>query len=583
MVEKPEILLVDDRSTKLVDLGVISEDCGAQLHWAVSGNDALALMLKHEFALVILATQLPDMDGFKVAEMMRMNGKNRVVPIIFVTANKHEQQYVFNDYAVGTVDFLFHPVDPQVLRNKVKIFLDLWTQRCKLDHALEENRRISEQLKQQVEFDALTGLPNRALFQDRLRQTILDSERLGNFGALMFIDLDRFKWVNDSMGHDAGDELLVQVAQRLQESVRKSDTISRLGGDEFTVIIKNLTDTADIDVVAKKILKSLDAPFLLNRQEIHISGSIGVTLFPVDSSEPKQLQKNADTAMYEAKAAGRNAYRYFTPEMNAYIKQRMELEAQLRNALEREEFCLHYQPKIDLGSGKITGVEALIRWQQPGEGLVYPDKFIPLAEEVGLIMPISKWVLKTACRQSHQWQSEGFDNLRMSINISPRQLDDKKSLLDDFQMNISEFQIDPDCLELELTENLVMEKLSVAMEILEELNSLGIHLAIDDFGTGYSSLAYLKQFPIKTLKIDKSFIRNLTVGSNDSAIVSAIIAMAQKLSLSVVAEGVETREQLDFLKSNGCTEVQGYYFSKPVTAEEFTELLSDPSLLPEIN
>ncbi len=580
MQSKPEILIVDDREENLVALEVVLQDCGAQLHRAMSGNEALALMLKNDFAMVLLDVQMPGMDGFEVAELMRMHEKTRHLPIVFVTAISTEQQHVFKGYEVGAVDFLFKPIYPQILLSKVNVFLSLWTQQRKLAETLAENEKISSKLKRQAEFDSLTGLPNRALFYDRLQQAILASERSDKIFALMFIDLDRFKWVNDSLGHDAGDNLLAQVAQRLQECVRKTDTVARLGGDEFTVIVKDLACCALVEQTAHKILEALASPFTLNQKIVHISGSIGITFCPSDSAKLDELIKNADTAMYQAKSAGRNTFRYFTHQMNVYVDTRMNLESLLRTAIDREEFRLYYQPKVNLTTGQITGTEALIRWERPDVGLVCPDAFIPFAEEVGLISSITKWVLKTACQQNQSWLSAGYENLRMSVNVSSKQLDDKKSLIQSIGEVLATTGLPPENLELEITEHAVMENLGIALETLNELKGMGIHISLDDFGTGYFSLAMLKKFPIQAFKIDKSFIRNLTIDSDDSAIVSAIIAMANKLSLLVIAEGVETEEQLNFLRDHGCHEMQGNYFSQPVPAEEYTEMLSTGKSLP---
>jgi diguanylate cyclase (GGDEF)-like protein len=412
---------------------------------------------------------------------------------------------------VGAVDFLAKPIEPIILKGKVNFFLGIWHQKNNLIKALAEKEILANKLKQQAEFDSLTGLPNRALFRDRLKQALLMGERSKTVGALMFIDLDRFKWVNDTLGHSAGDELLIQASERLTACIRKTDTVSRLGGDEFTVILQNVHPIPLAEIIAKKILDALAKPFQLSRREIHISGSIGVTVFPNDSNDLEELLKNADTAMYQAKESGRNAFRFFTPEMNAFANSRMALEEQLRTALEREEFVLHYQPKINLESGRIMGMEALIRWERPGVGLVFPDEFISLVEEIGLIIPLGKWVLKTACRQNQEWVEAGFDHLKMAVNISAKQLKDKDDLIQAIEEVLSTTGLAPQNLELELTESTVMENIAVGMEILEEVRSMGIQISVDDFGTGYSSLSSLKRFPIQTLKIDKSFIRDVPI------------------------------------------------------------------------
>ncbi len=580
---KPDILIVDDRAENLVALEALLEDCAATVHKASSGNEALSLMLKQEYALVLLDVQMPEMDGFEVAELMRRHERTAHIPIIFVTAISKEQRYVFKGYEVGAVDYLFKPLDPVILRGKVNIFLDLWRQKNLLVAALAEKERLEKKLKQQAEFDLLTQLPNRVLFQDRLQQAILMCERSEVPGALMFIDLDRFKFVNDTMGHEAGDQLLIQAANRIGACIRKSDTVARFGGDEFTVILQNVYHESLAELVARKILNELANPFDLLGKAVHISGSVGISIFPNDSIDTEELLKNADTAMYQAKNSGRNAFRFFVQDMNIYANERMTLEEQLRASFDNDSFILHYQPKVDLFSGKILGIEALVRWEKPGVGLVFPDEFIPLVEEIGLIDKLGQWVLETACRQNRKWNVNGFPNLRVSVNISAKQFNGRNSLIKIVKKILDATGLVPENLELEITESTVMENVDIGLETLEELKAMGVNIAVDDFGTGYSSLSTLKQFPIQTLKIDKTFVRDMTHDSDDSAIVSAIISMANKLSMSVIAEGVETLEQLEVLKKDGCDEIQGYYFSSPLPLEECTKMLEANKLQTHIN
>jgi diguanylate cyclase (GGDEF)-like protein len=585
-MSKPDILIVDDRVENLIALEALLEECNSEVHKASSGNEALAILLEQEFALVLLDVQMPGMDGYEVAELMRLNDKTRSIPIIFVSAISKEQRHVFKGYEVGAVDFLAKPIEPLVLRGKVNIFLDLWLQRRELEvilaekvEILIEKERLEVKLREQAEFDMLTRLPNRLLFQDRLQQAILMSERHNKIGALIFIDLDRFKWVNDNLGHDAGDQLLIKAAERLTTCVRKSDTVARLGGDEFTVVLQDVQHMTMVENIANKILEELAKPFYVAEKNAYVSGSVGIAIFPNDSRNMDGLLKQADAAMYQAKMSGRNAFRFFTPEMNAHTQKRMALEERLRTALECKEFCLHYQPKVDLASGRIKGMEALIRWESPEEGLIPPDDFIPLAEEIGLIIPLSQWVLETACIQNQKWIDAGFQPIRMSVNISAKHFSEKDHLLQTVQQALLNTGMTAEHLELEITESTVMGNIDIGLKILEALRQMGVHVSVDDFGTGYSSLSSLKQFPIQTLKIDKSFIRDLSVDSNDAAIVSAIISMAGKLSLSVIAEGVETLEQLEFLKKEACNQMQGYYFSRPLTAEMCTDMLKEEKSL----
>ena len=387
----------------------------------------------------------------------------------------------------------------------------------------------------------------------------------------MFIDVDRFKNINDTLGHAIGDILLQQVSSRLTESVRTSDTIGRLGGDEFAIVLFNISAPGDADVVAQKIMASFNRPFLLDKAEVFVTTSIGITLYPNDGIDPEALIRNADVAMYRAKEEGRNTYEFYVPGMNASAAKRLDMEVMLRRAVERREFVLHFQPKIALKDGRIVGVEALIRWNCGELGLVPPMEFIPLAEETGLIVPIGEWVLKTACAQNKAWREQGLPPLLMAVNLSARQFQ-QKNLMEMIAGVLDETGLGPRFLELEITESMIMQHAERSSAILRRLHEIGVQLSIDDFGTGYSSLAYLKRFPVQRLKIDKSFVRDITADADDAAIVTAVIAMAKSLKLKVVAEGVETKEQLAFLARLRCDEYQGYYFSKPLPAAEFAHL-----------
>jgi diguanylate cyclase (GGDEF)-like protein len=403
----------------------------------------------------------------------------------------------------------------------------------------------------------------------------------------MFIDMDRFKVVNDSLGHSAGDRLLQDSAKRLAECLRESDTVARLGGDEFVVMIENFTapkDAAPKDAitVAQKILASLARPFFVGGQEFLMSASIGISTFPDDGKDAETLLKNADIAMYRAKDQGRNNYQFYSAEMNKHTFERLAMESSLRRAIERNEFLLHYQPKLDLRTGAIGGVEALIRWQHPDLGMVPPIQFIKLAEETGLIVEIGEWVLKTACEQNKQWRDQGIPPMRVAVNLSARQFA-QKTLVSDVARTIAQSGLTPDCLELEITESLVMDNPESAAETLHKLKNMGISLSIDDFGTGFSSLAYLKRFPIDCIKIDRSFIKDIPTEADDMAITRGIIALGHSLRLKIIAEGVETKEQQDFLRSNGCDEMQGFLFSKPLPAEQVTALLKSHSHKQNLN
>lgn len=437
---------------------------------------------------------------------------------------------------------------------------------------LSHQPQIQERLQRLAYFDHLTGLPNRELFQDRLTMALSRARRNDELVALLFLDLDRFKTINDTLGHRMGDLLLKQVAQRLGGLIRASDTVARLGGDEFTMILTGLHQSSDLQRVVAGVLEQFNQPFQLDGQELFVSTSIGVGLFPRDGEDNETLIKNADTAMYRAKELGRNTYHFYTPELSARFGQRLSLETDLRKALERGELLLHYQPKIDIATQHISGVEALLRWQHPSRGLIPPDQFIPIAEETGLILPIGDWVLRKGMEDASGWIKQSTRPFTLAVNLSPVQLRQPDLAQRVIQM-MAETGFNPRHLELELTENLLMTNAKASMDILVQLTATGIRIAIDDFGTGYSSLNYLSRFPIDTLKIDKSFIQNLLGESNNAEIVSTIIAMGHNLNMTVVAEGVETEAQLAYLRDTGCDEVQGFLFSRPVDAATLSRTL----------
>ncbi|OGI40288.1 MAG: hypothetical protein A2V91_07095, partial [Candidatus Muproteobacteria bacterium RBG_16_64_10] len=439
---------------------------------------------------------------------------------------------------------------------------------------ITERRQAEERLSYLAYYDTLTGLPNRPRLLERLQQAMVDAERVNRLVAVMFLDLDRFKVINDTLGHHVGDALLKGVAKRLQACVRPGDVIARLGGDEFTVVLANVAHMDDVARVAHKILDSFVQPFRVDGRDLFTTTSIGITIFPFDVHDAEGLLKNADAAMYHAKESGRNVFKFFTSELNVRAERRLKLETALRQALARQEISVHYQPQVDLKSGRIVGMEALARWQHPELGQVPPIEFIPVAEDTGLILPIGAWVLREACRQIKAWHETGFAKLQVAVNISGKQLL-QKDFPQQAQTILRETGLAARYLDLELTESILMVDTGAAAAAMQALHALGISFSVDDFGTGYSSLAYLKRFPIDILKIDRSFVRDLATDPNDVAIVKTIIAMARALDMRVIAEGVETYEQLSFLRAQGCDGSQGYYCSKPLTADDFTELLAD--------
>jgi diguanylate cyclase (GGDEF)-like protein len=435
--------------------------------------------------------------------------------------------------------------------------------------------QANSQLHHLALHDTLTRLPNRSLLEDRITHAITSSARSGKRFALMFLDLDRFKTINDSLGHHYGDKLLQGVAERLTSGLRAEDTVARLGGDEFVVLLAEINAPTAAGSVAQKLLESLAQPMDIEGQQQSISGSIGISIYPEDGTSLRELMSNADSAMYHAKKVGRGNHQFFAPEMNAAAGARLQLEQALRLALERKEFELHYQPKVDVATGAVIAMEALVRWRSPTRGLVPPYEFISVAEEIGLIIPLGAWVLRAACEQNQAWQDAGLARLRVAVNLSAYQFRQKD--LPEFVAGVlQETGMAGEFLELEVTESVVMHNPQEAVRILEQLSEQGIHISVDDFGTGYSSLSYLKQFRLDTLKIDRSFVRDINSDADDAAIVRSVIALAHSLRLQVIAEGVETAEQLEYLRALGCDQYQGYFRSKPVPAAEFEAMLRTP-------
>ena len=437
---------------------------------------------------------------------------------------------------------------------------------------ITERKQIEQELNHMATHDVLTGLPNRLMFSQLLDHAIQSAQRNKKQLAVLFIDLDRFKTINDSLGHEAGDLLLKEMALRFKQSLRNVDVVGRLGGDEFIILIEDFNDLHQVEILAHKILSTVIKPMILMEEECRVTASIGISVYPKDGQDEQSLMKNADIAMYFAKEEGKNIYQFYTENIQSMSNERLTIETNLRYAMERNELFLNYQAKLDLRTRAITGVEALLRWNNPRLGSITPVQFIPIAEETGLIIPIGRWVIKTACAQNVSWQHQGLPAVCIAVNLSLRQLM-HEDLLKDIKTVLNETGMLPNLLELEVTESMVMHNPSRFVSILTKIKDMGVRLAIDDFGTGYSSLAQIKHFPIDTLKVDRSFIRNLPQDSENKAITEAIIIMGKNLSLTVVAEGVETKEQEKFLKEQVCDEMQGFYFSKPIDPDRFADLL----------
>ena len=434
-------------------------------------------------------------------------------------------------------------------------------------------RKVAEERVQFLAFyDALTGLPNRTLFQDRLTKELASARRRKDKVALLFLDLDRFKDINDSLGHTVGDLLLKEVAERLRTWGREQDTVARLGGDEFLITLTQVKDVPDVAIAAERLMDAMTAGFVIQGHSLNVSCSIGISIFPEHGANCETLIQNADAAMYSAKADGRDNFRFFTEDMNAQAVERLTLESSLRSALAKEQLFLMYQPQMDIATGRITGLEALLRWQHPELGLVPPDRFIRIAENSGLIVPIGEWVLRTACSEARKWQDEGFSPVTVAVNVSAIQFR-QESFGEVIRKVLHETGLPPQNLALELTESLLFTNADLMLSVIQELKAIGVTLAIDDFGTGYSSFSYLRQFQISKLKIDRSFIRNVAANPDDAAITAAIISMAKSLHLKVIAEGVEDEAQMAFLRAHQCDEIQGYYFSKPLAVDKVADKL----------
>ena len=593
---KPKVLLVNDHPPSLLALESVllrkQGESDFEVMTAQSGEEALRHVLQQQFAVILLDVSMPGMDGFETAQIIHSHPRSAAVPIIFVTAHYADEMHRLKGYQRGAVDYLFTPIIPQVLQNKVAVFVelakknlllqrqaeelaelnrDLQVQRMKdlkqinaaLQAEIVERRQAEERAHGLATRDPLTSLYNRRSLMERLEQAIIRANRTSRGLAVLFLDMDRFKTINDTLGHDVGDALLMQVAARISGAVRESDVVARLGGDEFVVLMEGLPDYPDAAAVARKIVQANTPPCEVGPHALKTSVSIGISLYPQDGDSVQMLMKHADMAMYHAKQQARGSIQFFHEELNARVQERVQLEQELQRALERDEFELHFQPKVDITTSKVVGVEALLRWRHPRLGLVPGAQFLQQASDGGMLAPIGRWVVQTACAQAHAWQDcATMANLPISINIALPQID---ADLPAYVLGLlREHGLSPRLLQLEITESLLMRDLERASAMLREMSEGGITIAIDDFGSGYSSLSVLKTLPIDILKIDQSFVRDLGKSAGDTAIVAAVVNMARALALRVVAEGVETPEQLALLKSLGCDEYQGYYYSKPL-------------------
>lgn len=439
---------------------------------------------------------------------------------------------------------------------------------------ISERIRAQEKLEYMAHHDAVTGLPNRVLLLDRVQQALVRGARESSQVAVLFLDLDGFKAINDTVGHHFGDRFLGEVAARLQYAVREEDTVARLGGDEFAIVLEGINSMNDVSKIARKFIREMAKPFMLDGREMYVTGSIGIARFPADGEDVHTLLRKADSAMYRAKQVGKNTYRFYSEVEGEEDTARLELEQELRRAVERQEFVVYYQPQVSIDSSEVVGVEALLRWEHPTQGIVEPNRFIPLLEETGLIIDVGEWVMREVCRHAKGWKTMGLPELRIAVNLSSRQFS-KRDLVGDIARTLDDYDMDPKRINIEITEGTLASNIESTVRTLEKLNAIGVTISVDDFGVGYSSLNYLKRFPIHKLKIDQSFVRDVTGDANDAAIAGAIIALAHKLNLEVIAEGVEQLEQLFFLSRQGCHEVQGHLISMPLSNREFIRWIGD--------
>jgi diguanylate cyclase (GGDEF)-like protein len=569
------ILIVDDDGPNRRLLEVLLGPEGYVTRTAGGGSGALASIADHPPDLILLDDKMPGLSGQQVAKTLKADPTTRNIPIIMVTIQT-DREARLAALEAGAEEFMSKPVDRAELWLRVRNLL-----RLKEAGDVLENRRLTLEaevlartadLLQLTHCDPLTGLPNRTLVHETLTKSTAYASSIGQSVAVLSLDLDYFKKVNDTHGHALGDELLIQVSDRLIRCVRVRDTVGRLGGDEFALIMTMPQGRRDAAVAAQKIQAELQRPFPLAGGDVTVTASIGITLYPDDATDTETLLKYADTAMYQAKKSGRDTFQFFTSAMNTELSRRMELESALRQAVRNEEFVLHYQPKVELARGQVVGLEALLRWNRPGFGLVPPDEFICALEDSGLIVEVGRWVIAAACEQIASWTRLGIDPVQVSVNVSERQFV-KGDLQGDVLRALEASGVPAEMLELELTESLLMSNTDRTVAILENLKAAGVQISIDDFGTGYSSLAYLRRFPIDKLKIDYSFTHEITRSADDAAIALAIIRMGHSLKLEVIAEGVETASQLAFLRRHKCDQIQGYYFSRPLPVPALEELL----------
>ncbi|MBE9567684.1 MAG: EAL domain-containing protein [Proteobacteria bacterium] len=552
--ERPIVVLADDDPSIRLMVRHVLESEDFDIVEASDGLEAIKAVEKHHPALILLDAVMPGIDGFTTCQQIKEKGHTDI-PVMMITGLDDDAS-VERAYEVGAIDFITKPIKWAVLKHRVKSVVA---------------KVIAERKVKLLAYrDTLTDLPNRLLFSDRLEQAVIRAERSKTSMALMLVDIDDFKLVNDSFGHDAGDKLIKAVGHLISKSLRRADTIARLGGDEFAVIIEGIDSPDDAISIADNLTTILEHNVRLDDQETYTSASIGIAVYPGDGKDPRTLLKNADTAMYRAKENGRHCFQFYKPEMSVTAMERLDLENSLKSAFEKDEFLLHYQPIIDIHKNVVVGVEALLRWQHPDKGMIQPSDFISIIEDCGLIVPVGEWLINSVCKQLKHWADAGLEDQNVSINLSPRQFKEQ-DLVALFTQAMSEYGVDGSSLSVEVTERTLIDNVGEVEGVLKKLRAMGIRVLLDDFGTGYASLAYLKEFPIDVVKIDRAFVAGIPDSEEDSAIVDAIAGLTRGLKLSLLAEGVENDRQLSVLKSIGCQFGQGFYWSKALPGTEYEQ------------
>ena len=552
--ERPIVVLADDDPSIRLMVRHVLESEDFDIVEASDGLEALKAVEKHHPALVLLDAVMPGIDGFTTCQQIKDKGHTDI-PVMMITGLDDDAS-VERAYEVGAIDFITKPIKWAVLKHRVKSVVA---------------KVVAERKVKLLAYrDTLTGLPNRLLFADRLEQAVVRAERTRTSMALMLIDIDDFKLVNDSFGHDAGDKLIKAVGDLISKSLRRADTIARLGGDEFAVIIEGIEGPEDAISIADNLTTILEHNVRLDDQETYTSASIGIAVYPGDGKDARALLKNADTAMYRAKESGRHCFQFYKPEMSVSAMERLDLENSLKAAFENDEFLIHYQPVIDIHKNEVVGVEALLRWQHPEKGMIQPTDFVKVVEDCGLIVALGEWMIHSVCKQIKLWQDAGLEKQNVSINLSPRQFKEQ-DLVTLFTQAMAENGIDGGSLSVEVTERTLIDNVGEVEATLKKLRAMGLRILLDDFGTGYASLAYLKEFPVDVVKIDEAFIAGIPDNQDDSAIVDAIAGLTRGLKLALHAEGVENERQLNVLKGLGCQFGQGYYWSKPLPGNEYEQ------------